>query len=65
MYMSHFIKDIEIFSYLFGSIYLCSKSLELINLALINKQLQYKLILMNGLIFIVSGSTFLYIVLTC
>ena len=44
-------------SYLFGSIYLCAKSLKLINkLQLENKKIPRELILTNGFIFVLSGS---------
>ena len=48
-------------SSLFGSVYLFSKSLELINRShLENKQMIHNLILINGLTFMLSGSIFLY-----
>ena len=44
-------------SYLFGSIYLFSQSLKLINkLQLKNKKIPRNLILINGFIFVLSGS---------
>ena len=46
---------------LFGSVYLCSKSLELINKSLLkNKKIPYKLILINGLTFVISSSVLAY-----
>lgn len=48
-------------SCMFGSIYLLSQSLEFINRSqLENKQLSYKLILINGLTVILSGSVIIY-----
>ena len=48
-------------SYLFGSVYLFSKSLELINTSFLeNKKMSNTLILINGLTFVVSGSILLY-----
>jgi hypothetical protein len=48
-------------SYLFGSVFLFSKSLELINRSLLeNKKIPHKLILINGLTFILSGSVIIY-----
>ncbi len=47
-------------SSLFGSIYLFSKSLELINKSLLEKKtIPYQLIFINGFTFIISGSIFL------
>jgi hypothetical protein len=44
-------------SCLFGSVYIFSKSLELINMSLLeNKKIPRKLIVINGLAFIFSGS---------
>ncbi len=48
--------SILVSSCLFGSIYLCSKSLKLINQAL----LQNKLIIINVLTFVISTSMFVY-----
>jgi hypothetical protein len=46
---------------LFGSVYLFSKSLELINnLLLENKNCQHKLIIINGLTFVLSSGISLY-----
>ena len=48
-------------SCLFGSFYICSKSLELINTSLLeNKKIPRKLILINGLTFVLSGSIIIY-----
>ena len=48
-------------SYLFGSVFLFSKSIELINRSLLeNKKIPPKLILINGLTFIMSGSIIIY-----
>jgi len=48
-------------SCLFGSVYLFSKSLMLTNLSLLeNKKLPNKLIIINGTIFLISGSMYLY-----
>lgn len=48
-------------SCLFGSFYLFSESLTLINkLHLENKKIPYKLILINGFTFVVSGSIIIY-----
>jgi hypothetical protein len=50
-------------SCLFGSVFLFSKSLELINRSLLeNKKIPHKLILINGITFVASGSIFLYFV---
>lgn len=54
-------KSIILSSCLFGSIYLCSTSLELINkLLLENKKIPNKLIIINGLVFLVSSSLLVY-----
>ncbi len=46
-------------SSLFGSVYLFSKSLELINKSLLEKKkIPYQLIFINGFTFIISGSIF-------
>ena len=48
-------------SCLFGSFYLCSTSLLLINRSLLeNKKLPNELIIINGLTFLVSGSIVVY-----
>jgi hypothetical protein len=48
-------------SCLFGSFYLCSRSLLLINMSLLeNKKLSNELIVINGLTFLVSGSIIVY-----
>ena len=50
-------------SCLFGSVYIFSKSLDAINRSLLeNKKISNKLIIINGLTFIISGSVFLYAV---
>jgi len=47
-------------SCLFGSVYLISKSLELINRsALDNKKMPHELIIFNGFTFVVSSSIFI------
>lgn len=52
-------------SCLFGSVYLFSQSLLLLNWSYLeNKKIANKLILINGLTMVFSGSMFLYIVLT-
>jgi hypothetical protein len=54
-------KSIILSSCLFGSIYLCSTSLELINkLLLENKKIPNKLIIINGLVFVMSGTILIY-----
>jgi hypothetical protein len=54
-------KSIILFFHLFGSVYLFTKSLEQINkLFLENIKIQKKLIVINGLSFVFSGSLFLY-----
>lgn len=54
-------KYIILSSCLFGSVYIFSKSLELINKSsLENKKIPNKLIIINGLTFVISGSVFLY-----
>ena len=53
--------SIVLYSFLFGSIYIFSKSLELMNSSILeNKLIPRKLIVMNGLMFIMSGSLILY-----
>jgi hypothetical protein len=48
-------------SCLFGSVYLCSLSLVLINISLLeNKKIPKKLIIINGLVFVLSGSILVY-----
>lgn len=48
-------------SCLFGSVYIFSKSLELINISLLEyNKTPHKLILINGLSFMISGSIFIY-----
>jgi hypothetical protein len=54
-------KFIILSSYLFGSVYIFSTSLQSINrLFLENKKIPNKLIIINSLTFIISGSVFLY-----
>ena len=53
-------KSIILFSSLFGSVYLMSVSLGLINRSFLeNKKIPHKLIIINGLTFLVSGSIFI------
>jgi uncharacterized membrane protein YqjE len=53
--------SIIISSYFFGSVYLFSKSLELINNSLLeDKKNPYKLIILNGLTFVFSGCMIIY-----
>lgn len=48
-------------SCLFGSVYLFSKSLELINISFLeNKKIPHNLLLINGLTILMSGSIFVY-----
>jgi hypothetical protein len=52
--------SIILFSSLFGSVYLMSISLGLINKALLeNKKMQRELIIINGLTFVASGFIFI------
>lgn len=54
-------KYIILSSYLFGSFYLYSHSLYLINkLHLENKKIPNKIIIINGITFVLSGSMILY-----
>ena len=54
-------ESIILSSFLFGSFYLFSTSLVLINMSLLeNKKIPNKLIIINGLTFIVSGSICIY-----
>ena len=54
-------ESIILSSCLFGSFYLCSISLGLINRTLLeNKKIPNKLIIINGLTFLVSGSIVVY-----
>jgi hypothetical protein len=54
--------SIVISSCLFGSVYIFSKSLNLINelFLLENKKIPHTLILINSLTFVISGSIFIY-----
>ena len=45
---------------LFGSVYIFSKSLNQLNESLLEKKLNHKLFIINGLTFIISGSIFIY-----
>ena len=59
--MSIMYKSIVLSSCLFGSVYIYSKSLELINKSFLeNKKISNKLMIINGLTCIISGSIFLY-----
>ena len=52
--------SIMLSSCLFGSVYLMSKSLELINRSVLdNKKMPHELIIFNGLTFVVSSSIFI------
>ncbi len=54
-------KSIILSSCFFGSFYLCSTSLLLINMSLLeNKKLPNELIIINSLTFLVSGSIVVY-----
>jgi hypothetical protein len=57
---------IVISSCLFGSVYIFSKSLNLINelFLLENTKIPHTLILMNSLTFVISGSIFIYSITT-
>ena len=53
--------SIIVYSCLFGSVYLFSTSLTAINMSFIeNKKIPNKLMIVNGLTCIISGSVFLY-----
>jgi len=53
--------SIVLSSCLFGSVYLCSISLVLINRSLLeNKKIPNKLIIINGLVFVMSGTILIY-----
>ena len=52
--------SIIISSCLFGSVYIFSKSLNLINKLFLEKKLNHKLLAINGLTFVISGSIFVY-----
>ncbi len=48
-------------SCLFGSVYLFALSLGVINKSLLeNKKIPYQLVVINGLVFVISGSIFVY-----
>lgn len=54
-------KNIILSSCVFGSIYILSTSLKLINKnMLFTETINYKIFIFNGLIFSISGSIFLY-----
>jgi hypothetical protein len=54
-------KHIIVASCLFGSVHICSISLILINNSfLFSKNINRNLIILNGLIFVISGSIFIY-----
>jgi hypothetical protein len=52
--------SIIISSCLFGSVYIFSKSLNLINNSFLEKQINNKLLIINGVTFVISGFIFLY-----
>ena len=52
--------SIIIASALFGSVYLCSTSIHLLNNALLENKPNKKLLVLNGCTFLVTGSIFLY-----
>ncbi len=52
--------SIIIASTLFGSVYLCSTSIILLNRTLLEKKLNKNLLILNGCTFLVSASIFLY-----
>ena len=52
--------SIIIASTLFGSVYLCSTSIILLNRTLLEKKLNKNLLIINGCTFLVSASIFLY-----
>jgi hypothetical protein len=54
--------SIILFSSLFGSVYLMSISLGLINISLLeNKKIPRELIIINGLTFLMSSSVFIWV----
>jgi hypothetical protein len=55
-------KSIIIASALFGSVYLSSISIHLLNNALLENKPNNKLLVLNGCTFLVTGSIFLYII---
>jgi ABC-type enterochelin transport system permease subunit len=58
-------KIIIVSSCLFGSVYIFTKTLQLINQSYLeNKQISNKIIILNGVTCMISGSVFLYAVLT-
>lgn len=52
--------SIIIASTLFGSVYLCSTSIHLINQSLLENKPNKYLLMLNGCTFLVAGSIFLY-----
>ena len=54
--------SIIIASALFGSVYLSSISMHLLNNALLENKPNNKLLVLNGCTFLVTGSIFLYII---
>lgn len=61
MYNNIMYKSIILSSYLFGSVYLFSKSLKLINQSYLeNKKIPTELILVNSLTFVLTGSLVMY-----
>ena len=55
------LESIVLTSYFFGSVYLFSKSLEFINRAYLqDNKIPDKLIVLNGLIFVMTGTVVLY-----
>jgi hypothetical protein len=54
-------KSIILSSCMFGSVFLCSTSLLIINKYLLeNRKMPFGLIIINGLTFVISGSVFIY-----
>lgn len=53
-------KSIIIASALFGSVYLCSTSMHLLNNVLLENKSNKNLLVLNGCTFLISGSIFLY-----
>jgi hypothetical protein len=59
LYSNYMFNTITICSTLFGSVYLCSVSLALINNSLLEeKKISKQVMLLNGLTFLASGSVF-------
>ena len=55
-------KSIIIASALFGSVYLCSTSIHILNQSLLENKPNHNLLILNGCTFLVTGSIFLYII---